>query len=185
MDYAAALGELLDRDPVRSRIVAMVSSLRLPDCWIGAGFLRNAVWDHLHGRVVSAPVEDIDVIWFDPAHADAATDAALERGLRGLDPLIDWSVKNQGRMHVRNGDAPYTSCGDAMRHWPETATAVAVRQSKGPGYQFAAPFGLDDLFGLVIRPTPGFQGAKRSIVTSRVAAKGWLHTWPLLRAVGM
>jgi len=86
MDYAAALGELLDRDPVRSRIVAMVSSLRLPDCWIGAGFLRNAVWDHLHGRVVSAPVEDIDVIWFDPARADAATDAALERGLRGLDP---------------------------------------------------------------------------------------------------
>ncbi len=185
MDCAAALGELLGRDPVRSRIVAMVSSLELPDCWIGAGFLRNAVWNHLHGRAVSAPVGDIDVIWFDPARADAATDAALEKRLRGLDPLLDWSVKNQGRMHVRNGDAPYTSSGDAMRHWPETATAVAVRQSKGLSCQFAAPFGFDDLLGLVIRSTPGFQGEKRSIVTSRVTAKGWLHTWPLLRAVDM
>jgi len=164
--------------------VAMVASLSLPDCWIGAGFLRNAVWDHLHGRAVSSPVGDIDVIWFDPARADAAADAWLERKLGELDPLLDWSVKNQCRMHVRNGDAAYTSSGDAMRHWPD-ATAVAVRQSEGLGCQFCAPFGFDDLFGLVIRPTPGFQGAKRSIVTSRVAAKGWLHTWPLLRAVGM
>lgn len=115
MNHAAVLGELLGRDPRRSRIVAMVASSRLPYCWIGAGLLRNAVCDHLHGRAVSAPVRDIDVIC-DPARADAAADASLERRLEELDPLLDWSVKNQCRMHVRNGDAAYTSCGDAMRH---------------------------------------------------------------------
>ena len=183
MDPAAALVELLDRDPVRSHALAMVQSLRLPDCWIGAGFLRNAVWDHLHVRVTSPPAGDVDVIWFDPTRADAATDAALEERLGTMAPSFDWSVKNQGRMHLRNGDAAYTSCSDAMRHWPETATAIAVQQAGGRGYNFATPFGFDDLFGLVIQPTPEFAGPKRPIFLARIAEKAWLTTWPLLRMV--
>jgi len=34
-----------------------VEALRLPDSWVGAGFVRNPVWAALHGRSWSAYVD--------------------------------------------------------------------------------------------------------------------------------
>jgi uncharacterized protein len=184
-DQVAALQQILSGDPVRSRILGLVSTLGLPDCWIGAGFVRNAVWDHLHGRAAScSPHGDVDVIWFDRYRVARSEDARLEADLRARDPSINWSVKNQARMHLRNGDAPYRSTTDAMLCWPETATAVAARRAEKGHCEIAAPFGLGDLFGLVLRPTPRFMGDKHYIFLSRVQTKGWLAAWPLLTIGG-
>ena len=110
-----------------------------------------------------------------------AEDKEVEAALRVLDPSVDWSVKNQARMHLRNGDAPYASAVDAIGHWPETATAVAARQAPEGSCEIAAPFGLGDLFDLVLRPTPRFAGEKRAVYLDRVRSKGWLAIWPRLR----
>jgi hypothetical protein len=83
-------------------------------------------------------------------------------------------------MHLRNGDAAYMSCSDAMRFWPETATSVAARVSAGE-IETMAPFGLVDLFELVVRPTPTFAGAKRHVFRARLAQKRWLEIWPQLQ----
>jgi hypothetical protein len=85
-------------------------------------------------------------------------------------------------MHVRNGDAAYVSATDALRCFPETATAVAVRRNDQDHCDVAAPLGLDDLFGLIVKPTPRFADDKRQLYDNRVQAKGWLEAWPLLRA---
>ena len=85
-------------------------------------------------------------------------------------------------MHRRNGDPPYASAVAAMRGWPETATAVAARRQGPEGLALAAPFGLDDLLGLVLRPTPRFAGGKRAIHEARVREKAWLSAWPRLRS---
>lgn len=179
MDYALALRSIFATDPVRLHVLSLVRSLQLPDCWVGAGFLRNAVWDHLHGRS-AGPLSDVDVIWFDPARRDPSEDQELEARLKALDASLDWDVKNQSRMHLRNGDAPYASTEDALRYYPETATAVAVRQTMHGDLEFAAPFGFDDLFALVVRPTPRFH-EKRPVYLERIQKKAWLNTWPLLR----
>jgi len=155
--------------------------LDLPDCWVAAGFVRNAVWEHLHGRPASPPEGDVDVVWFSRDRTGVEADRTLESALRTLDPTIDWSVKNQVRMHVRNADPPYISIEDAMAHWPETATAVGVRLTGGDALRIAAPLGLDDLFALVVRPTPRFMGEKHAVFMERVHGKGWLRTWPRLR----
>jgi uncharacterized protein len=178
--HADELRLLLSRDPERTRVLAIVHSLGLPDCWIGAGFVRSAVWEHMHGLPSSGLDGDVDVIWFDPHRARPTEDEALERRLRSLDSSVQWSVKNQSRMHVRNEDAPYTSATDALRFWPETATCVAVRTTRFGCLEIAAPFGLDDLFGLIVRPTPRFLGAKRAIYDDRIARKQWLRRWPRL-----
>lgn len=181
MSTAIRVSEILRADPARWRLLGVVAALDLPDCWIGAGFVRNAVWQHLHGRS-ELPLEgDVDVIWHDPDCADAAEDRRLEAQLAKLEPSFDWSVKNQARMHTRNGDAPYSSSSDAMAHWPETATAVAARRRGSDGCEIAAPLGLDDLFDLVLRPTLRFRGEKRAIYEQRVLSKSWTKTWPLLR----
>ncbi|HEX4368424.1 MAG TPA: nucleotidyltransferase family protein [Rhodopila sp.] len=179
-DHAAELLTLLSRDHHRSHILDLVHALHLPDCWIGAGFIRNAVWDHLHRRPPSKPASDIDVIWFDPHRARPDDDHAEEQHLTELDPDIRWSVKNQCRMHARNDDRPYTSATDALRFWPETATAIAVRRAGETGLEIAAPFGLNDLFALVLRPTPRFAEAKHDIYLERVRNKQWRLTWPRL-----
>jgi hypothetical protein len=83
-------------------------------------------------------------------------------------------------MHLRNGDEPYGSASDAMRHWVETASAVAVRATTEARLEVAAPFGLKDLFGLVLRPTPAYGGKNAARFVERVAAKGWCRDWPRL-----
>lgn len=181
MDFSLALRSIFSADHKRLRILSQVRSLELPDCWIGAGFVRNAVWDHLHARPCSSLSSDVDVIWFDPSRSDRSLDQDLEARLRTLDSSIDWQVKNQGRMHARNGDVPYVSTVDALRYFPETATAVAVREGEWGDLEFAAPYGFDDLFALVVRPTPRFQFERYPYFLNRVHGKQWLETWPRLQ----
>jgi hypothetical protein len=181
VDRLAELRTLVARDRQRMRVLGVVRDLGLPDCWVAAGFVRNCVWDHLHGRAASPLPRDIDVIWFDPAGCTPARDAGLEAALRGRDGTLAWSVKNQARMHERNGDAPYRSATDAMRYWPETATAVGVRLDARDGIEVAAPFGLDDLFGLIVRPAGRFVVDKHAMYRERVLSKQWEQTWPGLQ----
>ena len=181
MDRVAALAALLSTDPLRSAALAAVASLGLPDCWIGAGFVRDALWDHLHGREPAPPVGDVDVVWFCRT-AGKRIDRDGEEKLGVLLPGLRWSVKNQARMHRHNGDAPYRSVADAMMHWPETATAVAARY-EGRGIEINAPLGLDDLFELHLRPTSGFRDAKRDVFDARVSSKRWLQRYPLVSVV--
>ncbi len=177
---AKLVAELLVRDRLRWELLEQVRTLDLPDSWIAAGFVRNAVWDHLHGRVATPPAGDVDVIWFDPANSEEATDRDIENRLKALRPDIDWSVKNQARMHLRNGDKPYISATQAMCFWPEIATAVAARLSADAEIEIAAPLGLDDLLQLRLCPTARFEVEKRDIFKERVRSKAWLRAYPLL-----
>ncbi len=159
-----------------------VRTLRLPDCWIGAGLLRNAVWDALHGISAGALRDsDVDVIYFDPIDNHPDRDRALEQHLLISLPGVPWSVRNQARMHERNGDRPYNSTEDAVRRWPETATAIAARLA-GTRVTLLAPHGIDDLVSLIVRPTPAFT-RKLDQYRARITAKNWAATWPRLTII--
>lgn len=175
MQYLARLTTLLLNDPLRMTALEQVPA----ECWIGAGFIRDAVWDALHAAAPQPITGDVDVIHLDSYEDDEGP----EQRLRQQAPVFRWSVKNQARMHLRNGDAPYVSIEEALRHWPETATAVAVRLTADKTLQVIAPFGLDDLFQLYLRPTPRFRGEKHPIFQQRVAEKGWLTRYPKLRLI--
>lgn len=43
MQHEAQLKTLLTQDPVRMKILRIARELNLPDCWIGAGFVRSLV----------------------------------------------------------------------------------------------------------------------------------------------
>lgn len=180
MEYKKSLQKILSDDPVRMSILYEVQALELNDGWIGAGFVRDAVWDYLHGYALRPVSGDVDVVWFDSKNCAPDLDRVLEERLKQQLPTLDWSVKNQARMHQRNGDHPYTSTGDALLYWPETATAVAVRL--GPkGLDITAPYGLSDLFELRLRPTPAFERDKLDSFKQRVSTKRWLERYPRLQ----
>lgn len=166
-------------DPLRMRALDIASQLELPDWCLAAGFVRNLVWDRLHGFNTPTAMNDIDLIYFDARQTDPQRDREIEAILRSRHPDLPWSVRNQARMHERNGDAPYCSSLDAMRYWVEVETAVGVRLLAGGGMEILAPFGLDSLFAKNITLNP--KRHKAADFADRLSKKNWLQIWPELQ----
>lgn len=161
-------------------VLHAAKELNLNDWMIGAGFVRNAVWDHLHGNDRLTPLSDIDVIYFDNTRTAASDDQEYENQLSIIMPDVRWSIRNQARMHMRNGDQPYSSSRDAIAHWLETPTCVAVTLMDEGDLRLIAPHGVDDLLSLNVRATSsGIR--KTDIYTKRIRAKNWVRTWPKLK----
>lgn len=174
----AQLRAWLAADPWRLACLQAVAALDLPGGWIGAGFLRNLVWDRLHGFAQPTPLADVDVLTFEPA-SGTEREAEIEAALAGALPAVPWSVKNQARMHARNGDRAYRDTEDALGHWLETPTAVAARLTAGE-LEILAPFGLADLFAIAVRPTPHARSRQDRLnaYRLRMADKNWPAIWP-------
>ncbi len=160
-------------------ILKLVADLTLPDCWVAAGFVRNAVWDDLHERSCGTQLDDVDVVYFDPEDSSRSRDCGLERLLQSARPDERFAVKNQARMHERNAHARYQDTTDAIRYWPETCTAVGV-QLATEGIKVTAPYGLGDLFDLLVRPT-STDAETVELVRRRLHSKEWQRKWPQLR----
>jgi uncharacterized protein len=173
LDIESILGESTQIQNI-TNLLATIDGYEL---WLSGGVIRNAVWDKLHGYEVSTPIDDVDVIWFDSERNDPIEDEKLEELLAAAMPNIKWDVKNQARMHIIDSVPPYKSLEDALEHWPETASAIAVRRIGGT-LKIAAPFGTEDLTTLQIRKSPKATGEK---FEKRVAEKAWLARWPKLR----
>jgi len=180
-DRERVLRELVAADAWRMRVLRTVRALDLPDWAIGAGFVRSRVWDWLCGDAQATVPTDIDVLYFDRADLAASRETVLEARLNAALPA-PWSVTNQARMHVDNDDAPYASTADALRHWLETPTAVAVRLTADDGLDILSPWGLDDLFTMTVRPTPSGR-SKLGIYRRRIADKQWAGRWPAVRVL--
>lgn len=183
---AAELAAFIGAQPGMVALLRALAQLDLPDAWIGAGFVRNPVWDILHGRSPDlAGLADVDVVFFDAADPGTERERQVEAALAALCPGVAWSARNQARMHLRNGDAPYRDAEDAVRHWPETATSLATRTRDGQ-VELLAPHSVGDLAGLILRPTPTTAARPRHLEAyrSRVRSKGWAQRWPRLTVLG-
>jgi uncharacterized protein len=142
-------------------ILESVADSELPDAWVGAGVLRDLVWDTRFGAGFDpSNVKDVDVAFFDAADLSVERETSAEHRLRARAPDIAWDVKNQARVHQwyeqRFGVPvdPLTSTLDGVGTWPETASAIAVRVSHRGELEIAAPFGLDDLLDGIWRRNP-------------------------------
>jgi hypothetical protein len=174
----------LRENPSLSAIIRRFDNVRLPDCWIVAGCIAQTVWNLAFGRPAGFSIKDIDIVYFDPADLSAEAEAHHERRLVDTfsDLRVKLDVKNQARVHLWYKRAfgysipPYRSTADAIGSFPTTATAIGVRSAEGK-LECCAPFGLDDLFALTVRPN------KRQITPAIYAAKveRWRQIWPHLR----
>jgi hypothetical protein len=171
--------------PWLARALGAVAALGLPRGCIGAGAIRNAVWDALHGLAPALPA-DIDVAYFDAGCLDPERDDALLARLRAVAPDLPWEVTNQAAVHLwfeqHFGHAvdPLVSIEDAVASWPETATSVAI-EPLAAGPRVIAPLGLDDLFGLVVRRNP--RRVSVAEYRRRCAAKRYRERWPRVAVI--
>ena len=173
------IAAIIAQDPVGMEQLRAVRTLGLPDCCVAAGFVRNRVWDHLHGIAPPRPTADIDVLYYDATDLSKETEQALEARLACLLPA-PWQVRNQARMHLWKGLPQHKSTSDSMTYWLETVTAVGVWLEADDSLTVVAPFGTDDLLGLRCRPTE-FGKTRRDEYEDRIVAKRWRELWPKVR----
>lgn len=178
---ARRLEELVANDAWLMGVLRAVRTLDLPNWVVGAGVIRNLVWDHLHG-LPRTPPKDVDVAFFDAGDVTRARDRALEVQLSALDAAVPWEVTNQAGVHLwyerRFGASirPITSIEDAISRWPETATAVGVTLGAAGDLDVIAPYGLDDLLGMVLRRNP--KQVTRAYFLERAERKRIAERWP-------
>ncbi len=203
-----ALSKIIHRDPFRMDCLRALSALNLPQGYLGAGFVRNAIWDDLHNKARPTPLNDIDVVYFSDeitvpqskvsventieslsqpgVQAGVLSEAkaqekAFEHELARFVPNANWQVKNQARMHLAHGHAPYKSYSEAISYWIEQETCVAVRLLANDDVDILAPFGLEANFAGTISINPKYP--RPDVFEQRVVSKSWPKVWPLLKVV--
>lgn len=176
----ADITRLVESDAEMMAILRAAEQLNLPDWWIGAGFLRNKVWDAIAGNATTG-ARDIDLVYFDPADVRPETDWVYDASMREKFPHVEWEVRNQARMHYKNNFAPFRSTEDGIAHWVETATCVAVRLREGK-LELLLCYGIDDLINLVARPIEVFRSPNMiQTFYDRIESKHWRERWPQLK----
>lgn len=162
--------------------LATTREIGLESWCIGAGAIRNLVWDSLHGYETPTHLSDVDVAYFDLSDLSQARDAEIQYRLAARSPEIPWEVTNQAGVHLwfertfGHAVSPLKSLTDAIASWPEYTTAVGLTLLDDGTIDVHAPFGLDDLFAMVVRRNP----TRVSIDTylKRVEQKRYLDRWP-------
>ena len=174
--------KFIQSDDWMMTLLTTLKSVDEPDCWIAAGAIRNPIWAHLHGvKFFPEKENDVDVIFYDSSDLSLSKEVAYETRLKSLVPSANWEVRNQARMHLRNGDKPYRDCFNALEHWAETPTAIGARLVSDK-VELLVPYGVTDLLGLIVRQTPKFI-TKKQIYDDRIEEKQWRSKWPLLTII--
>lgn len=166
--------ELLLGEPLRIARLKTLAACGLPQGMLCAGFVRNAIWDEVFG--LSTAWADLDVTYYDPADLTPAREWVIEAQLTALLPA-HWQVRNQARMHLRNGVTAYASAADAVSRFPETATCLAVSLDAQGALQLPVDLGLADGWAGAVRLNARCTEAEK-LVPQRLAGKGWLAKWP-------
>lgn len=181
MDYQAATSLLLQKDAFRLRCLQAALSLQLTDWYLGAGFLRNAIWDHLHQHATATPLNDIDLVYFDATDLSISTEQRYTKMLSTLMPDVHWEVKNQARMHLYHQHQPYQNCAEGIQQWVEVPTCVGVRLEADGSFSYYSTFGLQQNWSLELKINP--LNPRPALFQQRIQQKGWLQLWPKLRLI--
>lgn len=173
--------KIIYSDKWMMEILGIAKSLNLPGWMIGAGFVRNKIWDYLHGyKNDKVPTADIDLIYFDNQRVSEDSDIELSRMMREKTG-IGWEIVNQAYTHKWHNRQPYKDTEEALADWVEVATCVAVSLDDTGLLHLHAPLGIEDLINLVVRKNPRCSDPDSYL--DRVTSKGWKDKWPKLHII--
>ncbi|HTX50113.1 MAG TPA: nucleotidyltransferase family protein [Caulobacteraceae bacterium] len=159
--------------------------LDLPDWLLFSGAVYQPVLNHLTGRASDYGIKDYDLAYFDASDTSyVAEDVVIRRAAAAFAPPFDRmvEVRNQARVHLwfegKFGEpyAPLACSAEALERFVSATFAVGVRLEADDRLAILAPFGLDDLFALRMRPNP----RRPTSAGFARAAAGLIARWPEL-----
>lgn len=185
-DQAETLKTVARSSAALMAVLEACRSLELAFWCVGAGAVRNLVWDHLHGKAPSSSIPEVDLVYFD-SKAPPEQERHIQGRLLQAHPGVSWDVTNQAHVHLwyerafGTPVAPLCSVEEGVASWPEYATCIALCLTGRGELEVVAPYGLADLFALRVRHNPA--RASPAVFGSRHTSKGWLQRWPKLELV--
>lgn len=169
-------------------VLRLARELGLPDWLIVSGAVYQKVWNDITGRNPDHGIKDYDLAYYDASDTSyEAEDVHIRRAAIHFPPPYGQQVevRNQARVHLWFEDhfgepyEPLHSSAEALGRFVAPCFSVGVRLEADDRLTIEAPFGLDDLFAMTIRPNP-----------NRPLAKGWnkvvasaRERWPEIRVV--
>jgi uncharacterized protein len=156
----AELEHILRADLHLMDLLRTAREINLPQCRVVAGCIYQSVWNVLTGRPRGTGISDYDLIYFDTSDISEGAEKAIERSVQSRLPAFPApiEVRNQARVHLwfegYFGIAypPLRSADEAITRYASATHAVGVRLLQGDQLDVFAPFGLEDIFAMVIRP---------------------------------
>lgn len=187
-DLETRLAEIVRADVGLMHVLTTVRGLDLPDWRIFSGAVYQSVWNTVTGRPSGYGRKDYDLGYFDPDTSWDAEDVVIKRVAAAFDEPFrsEVEVRNQARVHLwfkdRFGEdyAPLPSTDAALARFVAPAFAVGVRLEADDTVTVAAPFGLEDVFSMTLRPNhdrPLAKGWERTVASARAR-------WPEIKIVG-
>jgi len=168
-------------NPVNAALIERLPRLGLPQCFLTAGCLFQAVWNRRAGRPPETSVKDYDVFYFDDRDLSWEAEDAVIREATALfaDLGAPVEVKNQARVHLwypkRFGGAypQLRSAADGIDRYLVQCTCIGIEVATGRLY---APNGLEDMAEGILRPNP----LNPSPELFRAKSEGYRARWPWL-----
>jgi uncharacterized protein len=169
-DLHAQLADIVRADPGLMHVLTTLRPLGLNDWRVFSGAVYQSVWNARTGRPAGYGIKDYDLGYFDPDTSWDAEDVVIKRVAAAFDEPFrtQVEVRNQARVHLWHPQkfggsyAALLNTDEALTRFVAPCFAVGVRLEESGEITVAAPFGLDDVFNLTIRPTP-----------NRAVAKDW------------
>jgi hypothetical protein len=181
------LERIAEHSKIIGDILELAPKLQMPDWYLGAGCIAQTVWNLQHGFDLAHGIRDYDLVYYDSSDTSYEKEDFYVKKIKAL--LKDFpgrvEVKNEARVHLwyekHFGYAiePYESVEDAINTWPTTATSVAVKYNDKGEFIVYAPYGLNDLFGMIARPNKA--QITKEIYLSKVGR--WAKIWHRLRVI--
>lgn len=173
---------ILQASPRMVHVLHIARDLNLPDWMIFSGAVYQTAWNAITRRDIDYGIKDFDLAYFETDTSWKAEDDVIQwvrdTFASPFDEMVE--ARNQARVHLwfeeKFGEpyAPLTRTQDALTRFVSPTFAVGARLKDDGGITIIAPFGLRDVFDMVIRPNPFRPQAKGF---ERAAASA-LERWP-------
>jgi len=158
-------------------LLRLLRNAGLPQWRLVSGCLYQTVWNVMTNRPRGTGIRDFDVIYFDAGDLSWEAEDAVIRRVTADFPL---QIRNQARVHLwyeQHFGVPYPplrSADEALTRYPVTVQAIGARLEDDDRLDIIAPFGLDDVYAMVMRPNPVVE--HRSTFDAKVARAR--SVWP-------
>lgn len=179
------LKKILMKNKELVSILKVLESIGIDNCYVGAGSINQTVFNYYHGYQFNYGIKDYDVVYFDEDLSYEKEDKVIKVIKNRLGILSDMvDVKNEARVHLWYNEKyqtkrePYSSVEDAIASWGATITCVGVRMKNGK-LEVYAPYGLEDIFGMIIRPVK--KAFSKEMYDERAIC--WQKKWPMLKKI--
>lgn len=179
------LKKILLNNPRIRIILETLDDIGMSDYYLAAGCISQTVFNYYHGFKYDFGINDYDIVYFDKDTSYEMENYYIElisKRLEGVNVKLD--IKNQARVHLWYEEKfghtleANKSVEDAIRKWGTTITCIGVKMQSGKLITYA-PYGLNDLFEMKIRPN------KSDFIKKDydIKTKKWKDKWPLINVI--